>query len=330
MKELVNDVLDISKMENGKLNLTLKEASITDIFSELPVSVNGGEFGKELDFNIDINDIICDKVMCDSLRLKQVYSNILSNAIKYTPSGGKIDFEVYQEPSECCDNVCLIIKISDNGIGMSKEFMKKMFKKFERETDTRLNSVSGYGLGLVIVKQIVDIMNGSINVQSKLGEGTSFTVEVELERAVSMKKDKSQKNYKEKCNGMHLLIAEDNDLNREVIKELLNMNDITCDITADGTECINLFKNSDSEKYDAVLMDIQMPNMNGITAAKELRALDRADAKTVPIIAMTANALKSDIQSCIDAGMNKHLAKPIDVNKLMKEWLCGKCCVSNI
>ena len=131
-----------------------------------------------------------------------------------------------------------------------------MFKKFERETDTRLNSVSGYGLGLVIVKQIVDIMNGSINVQSKLGEGTSFTVEVELERAVSMKKDKSQKNYKEKCNGMHLLIAEDNELNREVIKEQLNMNDMTCDITADGTECINLFKNSDSEKYDAMLMDI--------------------------------------------------------------------------
>lgn len=291
---------------------------MSKLFDELPTSMQGSDFGKEIKFSCNVHDIICDKVIGDALRLKQVYTNILSNAIKYTPNGGSVDFEVYQQEIEDSDKIRTIVKVSDTGIGMSEEFMEKMFVKFERETDTRLNSVSGYGLGLAIVKQIVELMDGTIDVQSKQGEGTTFTVAVDFQRAGFDGKVKHKKDYKELCRGMRLLVAEDNELSREVMEELLSMNGISCDVVTNGIECIEKFKDSDSGMYDAILMDVQMPKMNGIDAAKHIRMMDKADAKRVPIVAMTANALSSDVQSCLDAGMNKHLAKPIDVNKLLR------------
>lgn len=194
-----------------------------------------------------------------------------------------------------------------------------MFAKFERETDTRLNTVSGYGLGLTIVKQLVDAMNGVIEVESEPGEGTVFTVKIELPCVqTEEEKEKVKKDYSKKCNGMHLLVAEDNQLSREVMQELLSLHNISCDIAEDGASCVALFQQSDGEIYDAVLMDIQMPIMNGVEAARNIRNLNIANAKTVPIIAMTANASHEDIQSCLDAGMDKHLAKPVDVNKLLR------------
>lgn len=319
LKELVNDVLDISKMENNKLTLNNKNLSVKKLFEELPSSMGGSDFGKKLKFNYNIHNIICNSVMGDSLRLKQIYTNILSNAVKYTPDGGKVDFEVYEEASKKDDYVILVVKVSDTGIGMSEDFMEKMFSKFERATDTRLNSVSGYGLGLSIVKQLVDLMGGYIDVESELGKGTTFTVKIELQRVENEKEnEKIKRDYKEKCRGMRLLVAEDNELSREVIKELLAMNDIYCDVVFDGSKCIEMFENAKENTYDAILMDFQMPIMNGIDASKKIRSLDINSAKTIPIIAMTANALKTDVDNCLEAGMNKHLAKPIDFNKLIK------------
>lgn len=316
LKELVNDVLDISKMENNKMTLKEKEISVTTLFEELPTSMEGADFGKKISFNFNIHDIFCDKVMGDALRLKQIYTNILSNAVKYTPEGGKIDFEVFETEMKSSEKVKLTVKISDTGIGMSHEFMGKMFSKFERETDTRLNSVSGYGLGLSIVKQLVDAMGGKIDVQSEIGKGTTFIVELVLVPAkIEDAAADIMDNSKEKCKGMHLLVAEDNELNCEVINELIVMNGMSCDMAHDGVECVEMLKKH--QNYDAVLMDMQMPNMSGIEATKLIRGLD-IPARNVPIIAMTANALKIDVEKCIDAGMSAHIAKPIDVNELLK------------
>ncbi len=319
LKELVNDVLDISKMENGKMTLHPKEVSVAKLFDELPTSMQGSDFGKNIEFNCNIHDIFCDRVICDSLRLKQIYTNILSNAVKYTPNGGKIDFEVFEEETENADEIFLTVKVTDTGIGMSKSFMSKMFSKFERETDTRLNAVSGYGLGLSIVKQLTDIMGGTVDVQSEQGRGTSFTVKICLPRAVKDGENVNfQKDYAKMCEGMNLLVAEDNELSREVIEELLSMNGISCDIVSDGGECVISLENSGGKVYDAVLMDIQMPNVNGIDAAKRIRASKNAEIREIPIVAMTANVQSTDVQNCMNAGINKHLAKPIETKKLLK------------
>lgn len=319
LKELVNDVLDISKIENGKMRLKNKNFEVKSLFEELPTSIQGSNFGKELNFNYNVHDIFCNNVIGDALRLKQIYTNILSNAIKYTPDGGNIDFEVYEKTADEPDNIILVVKVTDNGIGMSKEFMNKMFFKFERETDSRLNPVGGYGLGLSIVKQLVDMMNGKIDVKSKLNEGTTFIVEIPLiQKDTEAKAKKHHDDYKDICNGMHLLVAEDNELSREVMKELLFINGISCDFANDGTECVEMFKKAGTQKYDALLMDVQMPNMTGIDASKAIRGLNTKHSTEIPIIAMTANALTTDIKSCFDAGMNQHLSKPVDINKLLK------------
>lgn len=256
--------------------------------------------------------------MTDILRMKQIYANILSNAIKYTPDGGKVCFHVHQEMVPEKGYVCIVAEISDTGIGMSEEFMEKMFNKFERATDTRVNTVSGYGLGLSIVKQLVDLMGGTLKVESRLGKGTTVRVSLKVTYLESVQGGWEQEETAatDVCRGLHLLVAEDNELNREVITELLGLHGITCDCAEDGSICLEQFKQVKREYYDAILMDMQMPNMNGIDAAKQIRMLP--EGKTIPIIAMTANALQSDVEKCLEAGMNRHLSKPVDIRVLLK------------
>lgn len=320
LKELVNDVLDISKMEHGKMKLHPEIIELATMLSEFPTAMEHSKLGKQLTFRSNIHDICHNRIIVDPLRIKQIYSNILSNAVKYTPEHGTVDFEVYEEDAPIAGKVNVVAVISDTGIGMSEEYMNRMYGKFTRETDTRINKVSGYGLGLSIVHQLVELMGGSISVKSKLGEGTSFCIKLELPYTDESNKEKEEKSPvpDDAWEGMHLLVAEDNDLNYEVISELLSMYQITCERAEDGIVCIEKFEKSEPYAFDAILMDMQMPNMDGVEATRNIRKLNRTDALTIPVIAMTANAFKEDIQKCMDAGMNEHLSKPVDIKKMLE------------
>lgn len=320
--ELVNEVLDISKIENGQMKVKPKEINICELFDEFSPSLEQMKLDKKLDISCIKHDISYTELFADPLRIKQIYTNILSNAIKYTPDGGNVTFEIYQEKIPNSKNVFLIAKISDTGIGMSEEYIENMYSKFTRETDSRINKVPGYGLGLSIVKYLTDIMNGHIDVQSELGKGTTFTVTLEIpylkEHSRIAPETLTIEHYSKICSGMHLLIAEDNELNYEVISELLKMHNITCEHAADGSICVEMLKSAKKHTYDAILMDMQMPVMNGLYATTTIRNLDSSEAHSIPIIAMTANAFKEDIEKCLNAGMNKYLSKPVDIFKLLK------------
>ena len=319
LKELADDVLDISRMEHGKMKLQPAEIHLISMLEDFAQATQYAQRDKKLNLRFTFHDIVHDVIVADSLRLKQILANVLSNATKYTPDGGDVEFEVYQEPLAESGRVRLVSVITDTGIGMTQELLGRMFSSFERGTDTRINQVSGYGLGLTIVKQLVDLMDGTINVQSTPGEGTTFriTLDVPFAQDSAVPPPPAETPDSALCAGMHLLVAEDNELNREVITELLSIYGVSCDCVADGALCIERFRIA-ADRYDAILMDMQMPNLNGIEAAKKLRALPLAAAKTVPIIAMTANALKDDVRKCLEAGMNLHLTKPVDMKALTK------------
>ena len=232
-----------------------------------------------------------------------------------------MDVEIFEENPEEEKKIRLIAKIRDNGIGMSEEYMEEMYSKFTRATDTRINKVQGHGLGLSIVKELVDLMGGEIQVRSKLGEGTLFEIWIDLDY-VNQKEETSVEERKEDyagyCKGMHLLVAEDNELNYEVVSELLDMYEITCDRADDGSVCVEKFCASKENAYDAILMDMQMPVMDGLQATAAIRRLNHPQAHRIPIIAMTANAFRDDIEKCMDAGMNLHLAKPVNMELLLE------------
>ena len=318
--ELVDDVLDISRIENGQMKLNPQKISIQELYDELVPAFDQAHRGKRLNCNYHLHDISHDGVLADPMRLKQIFANILSNAVKYTPEGGQVEFDLYEEEAETKDKVRLVAVIRDNGIGMSEEYMTKMFSKFSRETDTRINKVSGHGLGLSIVKMLCDLMNGTIDVKSKPGEGTTFRLTFEF-ICVDLDSDTTKTellpDYAALCKGMHLLVAEDNNLNYEVVYELLRMNGITCEWANNGAVCVQKFQD-DAKKYDAILMDLQMPVMDGLHATTTIRSMRLPEAHSIPIIAMTANAFQEDIQKCLNAGMNLHLSKPIHIEKLLE------------
>lgn len=320
LKALVNDVLDISRMEDGKVQLQPVEFNVVEMLEELCASMENAKFDKKQFFRTNIHNIIHERIVADALRLEQIYANVLSNAIKYTPDGGMVSFSAWQEEIPDSDRVRLIVSVADTGVGMSQEFMKNMFGKFERSTDTRINKVSGYGLGLTIVKFLVDFMGGTMDVNSEVGEGTTFTISLDVpyvEGTVEAEPVKPM-DYGALCSGLHLLVAEDNELNREVITELLGMYGITCDCVQDGSICVECFSHSVEGTYDAILMDLQMPVLNGIEATKQIRKLNLPWARKIPIVAMTANAMKEDMIKCLEAGMTRHLSKPVDMEQMLK------------
>ena len=322
LQELVDDVLDISSIENGQMKIRPEKFSVGKMLEELPVALEAARKEKQIRFEYNVHDISHDWMIADSLRLKQIYTNILSNAIKYTPEGGRVSLEVYEEPALDENKVKLVAIISDTGIGMSEEYMKTMYSKFSRETDTRINKVSGHGLGLSIVRALTDLMYGTIEVESVLGEGTTFRIRFEFpfcEDEKDKRRKEKSKDCSEICAGMHLLVAEDNELNFEVLQELLSMHHISCDWAVDGAACVEKFVNAKANAYDAILMDMQMPGMDGLEATRSIRKLTFPEAHRIPILAMTANAFKEDVQKCIDAGMNAHLTKPVDIQKLLEE-----------
>ena len=320
LTELVNDVLDLSKIENGQLELHPEKISISGFFDSMSPVLELHHYKKQLDITYNEHDILHDCVLVDPLRLRQVCANLMSNAVKYTPAGGRIAVEVAQEELAQEGRVCLVLKITDTGIGMSPEFMKHMYSRFSRATDIRTSYINGHGLGLAIVRELVEMLNGTITADSRLGEGTSFCVKLNLpyvDAAEASLPREQEAAGTDCCQGMHLLVAEDNKLNYEVASLLLGMQGISCERAVDGADCLKKFTEAQARTYNAILMDMQMPVMDGLQATRAIRSSLHPEAKTIPIIAMTANAFSEDIRKCLDAGMQEHLSKPLDMKKLL-------------
>lgn len=274
-----------------------------------------------LNITFNCHDIYHDYILADGLKLKQIYSNLLSNSIKFTPGHGDVGFELYEETIPGSDKIRLVARISDTGIGIKPEYQASMFNKFSRETDTRISKVCGSGLGLAIVKELVDLMQGTITVQSNPGGGTIIEVSIDVPYIIKddlwSGQSGDSSDAESLCVGMHLLVAEDNELNYEVVSELLGMNGISCERAEDGSVCVDMFSTSATGTYDGILMDLQMPVMDGISASYAIRKLEHPDAQNIPIIAITANTFAKDLERCRLAGMNEHLSKPLNIRQLI-------------
>lgn len=323
LQQLINDVLDISRIESGEFRIDSEPVKLSELCKLYEQNIRGTAEDKNQKFICNRHDIIYDTVLSDRLRIGQIYMNLLSNAVKYTPEGGTVELEVYEEPFPDKDKIRLVSIVRDNGIGMSEKFMKEMYSQFSRAIDTRVNKVQGSGLGLAIVKKIVDQMNGTIEATSRLHEGTTFRVTLDVpfirEQEVSETTAEIQF-FKLRPSRIikTLLIAEDNDLNYEILEEQLEMYGIHCVRAVNGKECVQLFEIHPSGTYDAILMDMQMPVMNGLDATRAIRRLPSPESKQIPIIALTANAYLEDVQKCKEAGMNDHMSKPVQIEQIIR------------
>ena len=332
IQRLVDDVTDISQIESGHFHIEPAFFNVMTFFRDFQDIMGQMTADRKLHMTCRAHDILHPQIDADAIRLKQIYVNLVSNAVKYTPEGGMVHFELYEETSDSPGCVRLVSIVQDNGIGMTEDYMKKMYERFSRYVDTRINKVRGSGLGLAIVKELVDRMNGRIEVQSAVGVGTTFRVVFDfpfeeadsdmilqspMESDLEMAGQSSTESDLTDCDGMHVLISEDNELNYEVAHEILAMHGITSEQAENGKICVERFMEAPEGTYDAILMDMQMPVMNGLEATKMLRKMDQYHGNTIPIIAMTANVAKTDMDKCLAAGMTGHLAKPLDIHALI-------------
>ena len=316
---LINDVLDMSRIERGQLTLNPVPLSIPDLTEHLSAMMETQAEKAGIEFTVRVQDISHPAFYGDSLRIDQTLINLLSNALKFTPEGGRVDFLTEEIASTGgTGRVRYRFTISDTGIGMSEEFLKVVFDPFTRENGTA--RIEGTGLGLSIVHGLVELMNGGISVESRQGKGTIFQVELEFEAVPETNasgaeptNSYSEATEKAQISGRRFLVAEDNALNAEILCEILRGHGAQAIVRLDGVQAVRAFQEAAPGTYDAILMDIQMPNMNGYEASRAIRALPRPDAKMIPIIALTANAFTEDIQAAADAGMTAHVSKPIDV-----------------
>ncbi|NCB94376.1 MAG: response regulator [Clostridia bacterium] len=318
---LINDILDITKIESGKAVLHLMDFSITEMIEKI-VEICQPTV-KEKDFVVETKfiDIRHKFVTGDSLRVNQIFVNILSNALKYTEPGGRITIELTEKAvAEQTDRARYIYRVSDTGIGMSPEFVDTIFERFTRAVDTRINTVEGTGLGMAIVKQLVTMLGGSVNVESEENVGTVFTVELEFSIAQEIVKTETDKRNeivkKDKFEDMRILVAEDNETNWKVIRKILSFYGVNPQRAKNGEVAVDMLQEAE-DGYDIILMDIQMPVMNGYEATKRIRTLSDTKKASVAIYAMTADTFTEDIKKCEEAGMNGHLQKPIEVEKLV-------------
>ena len=320
---LINDVLDMSKIESGKTKLNNIDFSIYDVLDQVETMFRPQVNERKQNFSIKTFNIKHKWLVGDSVRLLQILNNIVSNAIKYTDNGGTIKLTVDELKYNSKQFARLKFVVEDDGVGISKDYIGKIFDSFTREENSLTNHIQGTGLGMAITKNLVDLMGGTIEVESTKGEGTCF--EVVLTFKVGEKHTNAIEGRKEKTNdevsvlsGKHLLCAEDNELNAEILKELLSMQGATCTICENGKELLETFESSKPGDFDLILMDVQMPIMNGLEATKAVRESDHPLAKSIFIIAMTANTFSEDIQLCLQAGMNAHISKPVDMKLLEK------------
>jgi CheY-like chemotaxis protein len=277
--------------------------------------ISGQILSREIDFFKDFSNIKHPHVLGDELHTRQILINILGNAVKFTPDGGTIHFRVKELESED-DKGLYRFEIEDNGIGMSEEFQEHIFEAFSQADNGSRTNYMGTGLGMAITKQFVDLMGGKITVKSKLSEGSCFTVDLMLDIDPE-KREENAAAVTENVSGMKVLLVEDNMLNMEIAEEILEDEGVIVDTAENGQIAVNEFEASVPGTYDAILMDIMMPVMNGFEATKAIRASSHLDAKKIPIIAMTANAYAEDVHAALDAGMNAHIAKPINIPLLL-------------
>lgn len=318
---IINQVLEMTRIESGTAVLQLKAEDMDALFHRVNTVFEEDVRKKNLQYHA-VLDVRHHYVVCDQTKLQEIMLNIISNAIKYTPEGHSIYVEVHEAVSENPSKIRYIFLCEDTGIGMSEEYLPHIYEEFSREHSTTENKVPGTGLGLPIIKSMIELMGGSIQVESRQGIGTKFTIDlsfdIALKEEVYGSEDTIESSAIHTIKGKRILLVEDNELNAEIAKTVLE--DVGALITRaeNGQQALELFKEKPAGTFDVILMDLMMPVMDGYTATRKIRELERSDAKTVPIIAMTANAFQEDAEKCIAVGMNAHLAKPLDIEKMKK------------
>lgn len=316
---IINNVLDMARIESGKMVVEEGAEQIGLVVEEIENVFESSAQEKNIVFTTSV-DVDHTHVLWDGFKIREILMNLVGNAFKYTPEGGHIEIDVKELDCERSGYVRIQTQVKDTGVGMSEDYLPTLFDSFSREYNTTIGKVSGTGLGMAIVKNLVDMMDGDICVKSKLGEGTCFTVTFEHriadEKSIELNQELDVLDEKSILEGKRVLLVEDNDLNAEIAMAILEQSGLVLDRVDDGLACINRLSEVDADLYDLILMDIQMPNMNGYEATRRIRQFENVKKASIPILAMTANAFEEDKKMAIEAGMNGHISKPIDVSVL--------------
>lgn len=317
---IINNVLDMARIESGKMEIDENYGRIEDIRQTLFEIFDDEAKKKNIALHYTIN-VEHEHILTDTTKVKEIFANILSNAIKYTPSGGSVMVNIDELVCDEPGYMMVRTRVSDTGIGMSQDYLTKIFDAFTRERNTTKSKITGSGLGMSIVKKYVDQLGGTIDAESEPGKGSTFTVilkhRIADESYYVKKHDESSGTASEILEGRNILLAEDNDLNAEIAEAILERAGLKVERVEDGIQCVNRITKMPARTYDMILMDIQMPQMNGYKATQEIRHLPDKDKACIPIIAMTANAFEEDKRDAVAAGMNDHIAKPVDLSILI-------------
>lgn len=312
---LANNILDISCIENGKMEVNNQPIDIKNILNKCTAIIEGHLQNRNIKFITEFDSFKYPYFIGDEMHLLQILINILGNAVKFTPDGGEIHFKV-KEIKTCKNTVKYCFEIEDTGIGMRKEYIAHIWDAFSRENNSSQAEYNGTGLGMAITKQLVTLLEGNISVESKENIGSKFTVNLPFKIA----KENTllfNENTDIKLEGLKILLVEDNKLNMEIIKDILKRHGAIITGAENGKIAVDIFSNSQINYFDLILMDVMMPVMDGLTATKTIRNIKRIDANSIPIIAMTANAYEEDIRKTLEAGMNAHIYKPIEINTFL-------------
>ena len=318
---IINNVLDMARIESGKVELDEDYVKIRDIYQGIYKIFQAEAEKKCIHLKMEY-DVKHEHVICDETKNKEIFLNLISNAVKYTASGGRVTIRITELDCDRKDYVRIRTQVIDTGIGMSEEFLPSLFEAFARERNTTDGKIAGTGLGMPIIKKYIDMMYGTIEVESKQGEGSKFTVTLEYRIADKSYYERATEKFSDmdetRISGKHILLAEDNDLNAEIAEFILEDMGLMVDRVEDGVQCVSRIEQKPAGTYDLILMDIQMPNMDGYRATEMIRGLSDKDKATIPIIAMTANAFEEDRKKALAKGMNGHIAKPVDAEKVEK------------
>ena len=322
---IINNVLDMARIESGKVELDEDYVKIRDIYQGIYKIFQAEAEKKGIHLKMEY-DVKHEHVICDETKNREIFLNLISNAVKYTASGGRVTIRITELDCDRKDYVRIRTQVIDTGIGMSEEFLPSLFEAFARERNTTDGKIAGTGLGMPIIKKYIDMMYGTIEVESKQGEGSKFTVTLEYRIADKSYYERATEKFSDmdetRISGKHILLAEDNDLNAEIAEFILEDMGLIVDRVEDGAQCVSRIEQKPAGTYDLILMDIQMPNMDGYRATEMIRGLSDKDKATIPIIAMTANAFEEDRKKALAKGMNGHIAKPVDAEKVEKT-ICG-------